>query len=85
MAPASGTSGWANGGWARGGWTRPTISGKIASRSEDKEGAAPMNPLFLGSMTALLGRFVLREPMTVLQWLGIALVIGGVAVLTAQG
>ena len=44
-----------------------------------------MNPLFLGSITALLGRFVLREPMTVLQWLGIALVIGGVAVLTAQG
>ena len=36
-------------------------------------------------VTALLGRFVLREPMTVLQWLGIALVLGGVAVLTGQG
>jgi drug/metabolite transporter (DMT)-like permease len=36
-------------------------------------------------VTAVLGRVVLREPMTLLQWAGIALVLGGVAALAAQG
>ena len=33
---------------------------------------------------ALLGRIVLREAITLLQWLGIALVVAGVAVLSTQ-
>ncbi|MGH6946234.1 MAG: EamA family transporter [Kiloniellales bacterium] len=38
-----------------------------------------------GAVTVILARIFLREAMTVTQWLGIALIVGGVAVLAGQG
>jgi drug/metabolite transporter (DMT)-like permease len=38
-----------------------------------------------GAVTVLLACLVLKERMSLLQWLGIALVFGGVAVLAGQG
>lgn len=37
------------------------------------------------AVAAILGRIVLREPMTLLQWLGILLIVGGGGALAAQG
>lgn len=52
------------------------------SRGEASEVAAVTASTF-GAVTTLLAHFVLRESITVLQWIGIAMVFAGVAVLTA--
>lgn len=52
------------------------------SRGDASEIAAVTASTF-GAVTTLLAHFVLRESITVLQWVGIAMVFAGVAVLTA--
>jgi drug/metabolite transporter (DMT)-like permease len=55
-----------------------------AGRGEAAEIAAVAGSAF-GSVTAVLARVFLQEPMTRGQWAGIALIFGGVALLTAEG
>jgi drug/metabolite transporter (DMT)-like permease len=53
------------------------------SRGEAKEITAVVASTF-SAITVLLARIILREPMTWQQWGGIALIIGGVAVLSGR-
>ena len=56
----------------------------FASRGEDAVHAVVIASTF-SAITALLARFILKEPMNWLQWVGIGVIVGGVATLSAYG